>query len=70
MSKSHDNGLEIFSTTSPYLSNKKLNISDFTSTKKLTGQSHIKAKRRRLELKVRNMYWLRNKKSQLSLGTK
>jgi hypothetical protein len=38
--------------------------------KKLTWQTHIKAKRRRLELKVRNMNWLINKKSQLSLENK
>jgi hypothetical protein len=28
---------------------------------------HIKAKRRQLELKIRNMNWLINRKSQLSL---
>jgi hypothetical protein len=33
--------------------------------KKLTWQTHIKAKRRQLELKVRNMNWLINTKSQL-----
>jgi hypothetical protein len=38
--------------------------------KKLTWRSHIKAKRRQLELKVRNMYWLINKKSQLCLENK
>jgi hypothetical protein len=38
--------------------------------KKLTWRSHIKAKRRQLELRVRNMYWLINKKSQLSLENK
>jgi hypothetical protein len=38
--------------------------------KKLTWQTHIKAKRRQLELKVRNMSWLINKKSQLSLENK
>jgi hypothetical protein len=31
---------------------------------------HIKVKRRQLELKIRNMNWLINKKSQLSLETK
>jgi hypothetical protein len=31
---------------------------------------HIKAKRRQLELKVRNINWLINKKSKLSLGNK
>jgi hypothetical protein len=30
--------------------------------KKLTWQTHIKAKRRQLELKIRNMNWLINKK--------
>jgi hypothetical protein len=38
--------------------------------KKLTWLSHIRAKLRQLELKVRNMYWLINKKSQLSLENK
>jgi hypothetical protein len=38
--------------------------------KKLTWRSHIKAKRIQLELKVRNMNWLINKKSQLSLENK
>jgi hypothetical protein len=38
--------------------------------KKLTWQTHIKAKRRQLEFKVRNMNWLINKKSQLSLENK
>jgi hypothetical protein len=38
--------------------------------KKLTWQTHITAKRRQLELKVRNMYWLINRKSQLSLENK
>jgi hypothetical protein len=37
---------------------------------KLTWQTHIKAKRRQLELKVRNMNWLINRKSQLSLENK
>jgi hypothetical protein len=36
----------------------------------LTWQKHIKAKRRQLELKIRNMNWLTNKKSQLSLENK
>jgi hypothetical protein len=31
--------------------------------KKLTCQTHIKAKRRQLELKIRNMTWLINRKS-------
>jgi hypothetical protein len=35
--------------------------------KKLTWQTHIEAKRRQIELKIRNMNWLINKKSQLSL---
>jgi hypothetical protein len=30
--------------------------------KKLTWRSHIKAKRRQLGLKVRNVYWMINKK--------
>jgi hypothetical protein len=38
--------------------------------KKLTWQTPIKAKRRQLELKIRNMNWLINKKSQLSLVNK
>jgi hypothetical protein len=38
--------------------------------KKLTWQTHIKAKRRQLELKVRNMNWHINRKSQLSLENK
>jgi hypothetical protein len=38
--------------------------------KKLTWQTHIKAKRRPLELKIRNMNGLINKKSQLSLENK
>jgi hypothetical protein len=38
--------------------------------KKLTWQMHIKAKRRQLEVKIRNMDWLINKKSQLSLENK
>lgn len=37
---------------------------------KLTWKAHIKAKRRHLDLKVRNMYWLLNKNSQLSLENK
>jgi hypothetical protein len=37
---------------------------------KLTWQTHIKAKRGQLELKVRNMNWLINKKSQLSIENK
>jgi hypothetical protein len=38
--------------------------------KKQTCQTYIKAKRRQLELKVRNMNWLVNKESQLSLEIK
>jgi hypothetical protein len=37
---------------------------------KLSWQTHIKAKRRQLELKVRNMKWLIHRKSQLSLENK
>jgi hypothetical protein len=37
---------------------------------KLTWKSHIKAKRRQLDLKVKNMYWLLNRKSTLSLENK
>jgi hypothetical protein len=36
----------------------------------LSWQTHIKAKRRQLELKVRNMNWLINRKSELSLENK
>jgi hypothetical protein len=35
--------------------------------KKLTWQTHVKTKRRQLELKMRNMNWLINKKSQRAL---
>jgi hypothetical protein len=38
--------------------------------KKLTWQTHIKAKRRQLGLKVRTMNWLINRKLQLSLENK
>jgi hypothetical protein len=38
--------------------------------KRITWQTHIKAKRRQLELKIRNMDWLINKKSQLSFENK
>jgi hypothetical protein len=38
--------------------------------KKLTWQTHIKVKRRQLELKIRNINWLINKKSQLPLENK
>jgi hypothetical protein len=38
--------------------------------KKLTWSTHIKAKRRQLELKIRNMNRLMDKYSQLSLGNK
>jgi hypothetical protein len=37
---------------------------------KLTWRTHIKTKRRQLELKIRNMNWLMGKKSQLSLENK
>jgi hypothetical protein len=37
---------------------------------KLSWQTHIKAKRRQLELKVRRMNWLINRKSQISLENK
>jgi hypothetical protein len=37
---------------------------------KLTWQMHVKAKRRQFELKIRNMNWLINKKSKLSLENK
>ena len=37
---------------------------------KLTWRTHIKAKRKHLELKIRNMNWLINKKSELSLENK
>ena len=37
---------------------------------KLTWKTHIKMKRRQLDLKVKNMHWLINKKSQLSLENK
>jgi hypothetical protein len=36
----------------------------------VSWQTHIKAKRRQLELKVRSMNWLINRKSQLSLENK
>jgi hypothetical protein len=38
--------------------------------KEITWQTQIKAKRRQLELKIRNVNWLINKKSQLSLENK
>ncbi|PNF25684.1 hypothetical protein B7P43_G16139 [Cryptotermes secundus] len=37
---------------------------------KLTWKTHIKAKRRQLDLKMKNMYWLLNRKSKLSLENK
>jgi hypothetical protein len=37
---------------------------------KLTWKSHIKAKRGQLDLKIKNMYWLLNRKSKLSLENK
>jgi hypothetical protein len=37
---------------------------------KLTWRNHIKAKRRQLELKLKNIYWLMNKKSKLSIENK
>jgi hypothetical protein len=36
----------------------------------LTWKPHIKAKRYQLELKLKNMYWLLNKKSKLSVENK
>jgi hypothetical protein len=42
----------------------------FHLDKKLTWQTHIKAEIRQLELKVRNMNWMINRKSQLSLENK
>jgi hypothetical protein len=36
---------------------------------KLTWKPHIKAKRRQLDLKIKNMYWLLNRKSKLSMET-
>jgi hypothetical protein len=44
--------------------------SDDERNKKLTWQTHIKAKRRQLKLRVRNMNWLINNKSQLSFENK
>jgi hypothetical protein len=38
--------------------------------KKLTWKTHIKAKRYQLELKLKNMSWLINARSQLSLDSK
>jgi hypothetical protein len=38
--------------------------------KKLTWSTHIKAKRRHLELKIRNMSWLMDTNSELSLENK
>jgi hypothetical protein len=37
---------------------------------KLTWKSHIKANRRQLDLKIKNMYWLLNRKSKLSMENK
>jgi hypothetical protein len=37
---------------------------------KLTWRNHIKAKSRQLELKLKSMYWLMNKKSKLSVENK
>jgi hypothetical protein len=37
---------------------------------KLTWRAHIKAKRLQLELKLKTMYWLMNKKSKLSVENK
>jgi hypothetical protein len=37
---------------------------------KLTWKNHIKAMRRQLELKLKNMYWLMNKKSKLLVENK
>jgi hypothetical protein len=37
---------------------------------KLTWKPHIKAKRRQLDLQIKNIYWLLNRKSKLSLENK
>jgi hypothetical protein len=38
--------------------------------RKLTWRNHISAKRKQLDLKFRNMYWIIGRKSQLSLANK
>ena len=38
--------------------------------RKLTWRKHITAKRKQLDLKLRNLYWLTGRKSQLSLANK
>jgi hypothetical protein len=38
--------------------------------RKLTWRNHISAKRKQLDLKLRNMYWIISRKSQLSLANK
>jgi len=35
--------------------------------RKLTWRNHLSAKRKQLDLKLRNMYWIIGRKSQLSL---
>jgi hypothetical protein len=42
----------------------------FASRQKLTWKNHIKARRCQLELKLKNVYWLMNKKSELSVENK
>jgi hypothetical protein len=37
---------------------------------KLTWKTHVKAKRREVELKLKNTYWLMNKKSKLWIENK
>jgi hypothetical protein len=38
--------------------------------RKLTWRNHISSKRKQLDLKLRNMYWIIGRKSQLSLANK
>jgi hypothetical protein len=38
--------------------------------RKLTWRNHISAKRKQLDLKLRNMYWIIGQKSQSSLASK
>ena len=38
--------------------------------RKLTWRNHISAKRKQLDLKLRNVYWIIGRKSQLSLANK
>jgi hypothetical protein len=40
------------------------------SRQRLTWKTHIKAKKRQLELKLKTMYWLMNKRSKLSVENK